>query len=87
MEIEEVDVNQVKQNLLRIPKAKLVEINNFIEFILSKAETGRLKRVERLEGIWKGLGFDRISDLDNSIREIRDESEKAMSDRLAKCIS
>lgn len=87
MEIEEINMTRVKQNLFRIPKARLAEINDFIEFILSKAETGRLKRVERLEGIWQGLGFERISDLDKSIREIRDESEKAMSDRLAKCIS
>jgi hypothetical protein len=87
VEIEEINMTRVKQNLFRIPKARLAEINDFIEFILSKAETGRLKRVERLEGIWQGLGFERISDLDKSIREIRDESEKAMSDRLAKCIS
>ena len=85
MEIEEVSMKKVKQNLIRIPKARLAEINDFIEFILSKTESGRLKRVEGLEGIWQGLGFERISDLDNSIREIRDESEKAMSDRMARC--
>ena len=82
MEIEEINITQVKQNLLRIPKAKLAEINDFIEFIISKTETGRLKRVEKLEGIWQGLGFEQISDLDNSIREVRHESEKAMSDGL-----
>lgn len=87
MEIEEINRSRVKQNLFRIPKARLAEINDFIEFVLSKTETGRLKRVERLEGIWQGFGFERISDLDKNIREIRDESEKAMSDRLAKCIS
>ena len=87
MEIEEINITQVKQNLLRIPKAKLAEINDFIEFIISKTETGRLKRVEKLEGIWQGLGFEQISDLDNSIREVRHESKKAMSDRMAKCIS
>lgn len=87
MEIEEISMTKVRQNLFKIPKAKLTEINDFIEFILSKTESNRLKKVEKLEGMWKGLGFERISDLDNSIREIRDESEKAMSDRLAKCIS
>ncbi len=76
---------KVKQNLFKIPKAKIAEINDFIEFILSKTESSRLKRVERLEGIWQGLGFERISDLDNTIREIRDESEKAMSARMARC--
>jgi hypothetical protein len=85
MEIEEINMAKVKQNLFKIPKAKIAEINDFIEFILSKTESSRLKRVERLEGIWQGLGFERISDLDNTIREIRDESEKAMSARMARC--
>ena len=85
MEIEEINMAKVKQNLFKIPKARLAEINDFIEFILSKTESNRLKQAEKLEGIWQGLGFERISDLDNSIREIRDESEKAMLDRLAKC--
>lgn len=84
MEIEEINMTKVKQNLFKIPKARLAEINDFIEFILSKTESNRLKQVEKLEGIWQGLGFERISDLDNSIREIRDESEKAMLDRVAK---
>ena len=85
MEIEETDMAKVKQNLLKIPKARLPEISDFLEFILSKTESSRMKRVERLEGIWQGLGFERISDLDNSIREIRNESEKAMLDRMTKC--
>ena len=85
MEIEEIKMAKVKQNLFKIPKARLAEINDFMEFILSKTESNRLKRVERFEGIWQGLGFERISELDNSIREIRDESEKSMLDRMAKC--
>ena len=85
MEIEEINMAKVKQNLFKIPKARLAEINDFIEFILSKTDSSRFKRAERLEGIWQGLGFERISDLDNSIREIREESEKGMLDRMAKC--
>jgi len=84
MQIEEINLTKVKQNLFKIPKARLAEVNDFIEFILMKTKSGRLKRVEKLEGIWKGLGFERISDLDKSIREIRSESEKAMVDRMAK---
>ena len=85
MEIEEINLTKVRQNLFKIPKTRLAEVNDFIEFILMKTKSGRLKRVEKLEGIWKGLGFERISDLDKSIREIRSESEKAMADRMAKC--
>ncbi len=85
MENQEINVTKIKQNLFKIPKARLAEINDFIEFILSKTESSRLKQIEKLEGIWEGLGFERIPDLDNSIREIRDESERAMLDRMAKC--
>lgn len=85
MEIEEINIKKVKQNLFKIPKARLAEVNDFIEFILMKSESRPLKRVEKLEGIWKGLGFERISDLDKSIREIRSESEKSILDRIAKC--
>ena len=85
MKAEEINVTKVKQNLFKIPKAKLGEVNDFIEFILMKSEAHPLKRVEKLEGIWKGLGFERIFDLDKSIREIRSESEKSVSDRIAKC--
>lgn len=85
MPIEEINIAKVKQNLFKVPKPRLAEVNDFIESILMKTESGRLKQVKKLEGIWKGLGFERISDLDNSIREIRSESEKAMLDRMKKC--
>ncbi|MCP4623343.1 MAG: DUF2281 domain-containing protein [bacterium] len=85
MESEEINIAKVKQNLFKIPKAKLAEINDFIEFILMKTESSRLKRVEKLAGIWKGLGFERIHDIDKSIREIRSESEKSILDRIASC--
>jgi hypothetical protein len=78
METEEINITKVKQNLFKIPKAKLPEVNDFIEFILMKTESSRLKRVEKLEGIWNGLGFERIPDIDKSIREIRSESEKSI---------
>ena len=85
METEETNISKVKQNLYKIPKAKLAEINDFIEFILMKTELSQLKRVEKLEGIWNGLGFERIPDIDKSIREIRSESEKSILDRVANC--
>jgi hypothetical protein len=84
MGIEEINIAKVKKNLFKIPKARLLEVNDFLEFILMKTESSTPKRIEKLEGIWEGMGFDRISDLDNSIREIRGESEKAILDRLAK---
>ncbi len=84
METDETNITKVKQNLYKIPKARLAEINDFIEFILMKTESSRLKRVEKLEGIWNGLGFERIPDIDKSIREIRSESEKSIVDVIWK---
>ena len=85
MATDETNITKVKQNLYKIPKAKLAEVNDFIEFILMKTESSRLKRVEKLEGIWNGLGFERITDIDRSIREIRSDSEKSILDRIANC--
>ncbi len=80
-----VSVTKIKRNLFKIPMDKLGEINDFIEFILKKSESGSSKRVEKLEGIWEGIGFERIVDLDESIRELRGESEKSLVDRIEKC--
>lgn len=85
MKVEEISVTKVKQNLLKLPKTKLPEINDFIEFILMKTNTRRSKHVKKLEGIWEGVGFEQISDLDKNIREIRDKSESLMLDRIKKC--
>lgn len=85
MKGEEINVTKVKQNLLKIPKIRLAEINDFIEFILMKTKSSQSQRVEKLEGLWKGLGFEKIQSLDNSIREIRKESENLMLDRIKKC--
>ena len=71
MEIEEISLSKIKQNLLKIPKTRLSEINDFIEFILMKTNSSNSKRVGNLEGIWEGIGFEQIYDLEKSIREIR----------------
>lgn len=82
---EEITVAKVKEKLHKIPSYKLQEVEDFIDFVLMKTQSKPAKQVEKLEGIWKGLGFERISDLNKSIRKIRRESEKALSDRMGKC--
>jgi hypothetical protein len=85
LENQEIDLAKVKRNLVRVPKARLDEVNDFIEFLLSKSKSSRLRRVAKLEGIWQGLGFEQIPDLGTSIRDIRGESEKSILKRAAKC--
>ncbi len=43
METEEINITKVKQNLFKIPKARLAEINDFIEFILMKNRIESIK--------------------------------------------
>ena len=85
MNNEGISITKVKQKLYKIPPDKLQEIDDFIDFLLTKTRSRLSKRIEKLEGIWDGLGFERILDLDKSIREIRGNSEKSLLDRIAKC--
>lgn len=85
MEPEKININIVKQNLLKIPKAKLAELNDFIESILMKTNSCKSKRIGKLEGIWQGLGFEKIPDLDKNIRDIRNESENLLAKRVKRC--
>lgn len=85
MNNEGITITKVKQKLYKIPPDKLQEIDDFIDFVLTKTRSKPSRRIEKLEGIWKGLGFERILDLDESIREIRRDSEKSLLDRIAKC--
>ncbi len=63
--------SQIKWNLFRVPPDKLEEINDFIEFILYKEQKQKNMKIVNLEGIWEGIGFEKILNLEDSIREIR----------------
>ena len=71
MKNQGITIAKVKQKLYRIPPDRLQEIDDFIDFVLTKPLSRPSRRIEKLEGIWKELGFERILDLDQSIREIR----------------
>lgn len=85
MNNEVITINKIKQKLYKIPPDKLQGIDDFIDFVLNKMRSRPSKRIEKLEGIWEELGFERILDLDGSIREIRRDSEKSFLDRITKC--
>ncbi len=82
MESETVSLSQIRQKLFRIPCERLHEISHLIESILRESEP--VRRVERMEGIWEGIGFEKIPDLDKDIREIRGLSERMLSQRIAR---
>jgi hypothetical protein len=44
-----------------MPEQEMKEIQDFVEFLWSRTGKKRMRRrIEKLEGIWKGLGFEKI---------------------------
>ena len=78
MKEREVTLTMVKQKVFELPEDRLQEVYDFLDFILMKAEATQAKRVKKLEGIWEGIGFERISNLEQDIRDIRRGSEQAL---------
>jgi len=77
MSIANINVYKIKQKLSKIPEDRLEEINDFIDFILMKAQTN-VPNIVKFEGIWKGLGFDKITDLESEIHKIREEATRSL---------
>ena len=77
-----VSIYKIKQKLYKVPEDKLKEINDFIELIIkSKIQS---PNIVKFEGIWEGLGFEKINDLESDIRQIRKEATKSMLERVCK---
>ncbi len=60
---------EINKKLSLISEDKFNEVNDFIEFILSKSQVQKRKPV-RLQGIWKNRGFEKIKDLESELEVI-----------------
>lgn len=69
MAASNVSVYKIKQKLSKVPKDRLKEIDDFIELILKS--NIHSANIVKFEGIWEGLGFEKINDLESEIRRIR----------------
>lgn len=81
----------IKTEIDVLPDESLDVLYRFIQFLETSLKELRLERprqpitrVQKLEGIWEGLGFEQIADIETSIREIRQDAEKSMFRRLDK---
>lgn len=85
METSVMTLNKIKSRLAQVPTEKLTEIYDFVEFILRKSRPKSQRRnIAKLEGIWKGQGFEKIDNLETEIRSIRQNSDQSMSERFNK---
>ncbi len=77
-------IDRIKLRLSQVPENKLSEIYNFVEYILHKPDNKLMDKPSKFEGIWKGKGFEKIKNIDDEIRNIRNTSNQLMSDRVIK---
>jgi hypothetical protein len=67
---------EIMRELAYVPAERLDEIDSFIKFILYQCNIepgGKEKEPETLAGIWENKGFEKITDLDNEINNLRKE--------------
>lgn len=72
METSELLKLKIKKTIARISHNQLETVDDFIAFLLSKSAVQDLKPI-KLQGIWKEAGFDRITNLENELIEVRRE--------------
>jgi hypothetical protein len=64
------------RELSYLPPERLSEVDTFIKFILSQSKiriNNRKREPKTLAGIWKNKGFEKIANLDEEIRKLRQE--------------
>ena len=81
MDANSMTLHKIKTKLARVPEDKLMEIDDFIDFILFKSKPGS-KSIAKLEGIWEGLGFEKLDNLESDIRKIRKRAGQSLSQRI-----
>jgi len=74
-------LQKIKSKLDRVPEDKLGGIDDFIDFILFKSKPGN-RNIAKLEGIWEGLGFEKLDNLESEIMKIRKEAGQSLSRRV-----
>ena len=80
MNTSAVKISELTQALSRIPEAELDTVAACVQSILADAQVPKRQR-RSLKGIWAGIGFESIVDLDAEIRTIRRELQDAILNR------
>jgi hypothetical protein len=61
--------DEITSSLINLPEDRIAEVKDFVEFLLEKE--GQQNKVKKLAGIWEGIGFEKIADLEKEIKEVR----------------
>lgn len=80
METVAVKRTKIQKQLSILPQEKLQQVSDFVEFVLLQSKVEH-KRVVKLGGIWKNLGFEKIGNLEAEIRKIRQDASSAILEK------
>ena len=78
-------MTMVKQKVSDLPANRLQEVYDFIDFLVRTKSPEPMPRVKKLEGIWAGLGFERLADVEQEIRDLRQHAESSLQARIDTC--
>ena len=75
-----IELTEIKRDLAKLPENKLAEVHDHIRRLIPQKQ--HEPRIQPLKGIWKGLGWENVTNLEEEIRTLRDESAKRILDRF-----
>lgn len=67
---------EIYKELFLLRDDKLIEVKDFIEFILSRQES--TKKIVSLKGIWAGKGFEKIDCLKKELKSVQKKSMQSI---------
>ncbi len=70
-----IELTEIKRDLANLPADKLADVREYVRKLLQKTRPAP-RNVESLEGIWEGLGWEKIDNLEGEIRKMRKESSE-----------
>ncbi len=78
-------ITMVKQKVSDLPANRLQEVYDFMDFLTRKTMPEPAQRIKKLEGIWAGLGFERLANVEQEIRDLRQHAEASLQARMDTC--
>ncbi len=75
-----VKISELSHALTRIPEAELDSVMAYVSSILADAQVSKPEN-RSLKGIWAGLGFESIIDLEAEIHSVRRELQDSILKR------
>lgn len=71
---------RIRRQLSNIPEKQLKMVEKFIEFLQHRSNFSATMPV-KLAGIWKNKGFERIENLEKSLKKIRKDLAESIINR------